>query len=146
MTADESKLFNFWPNRGACATTAVSMSGSLKSCVNIAVPFDLALASVRGTCLPMNTKSFASFNLIVVGTGWRPAASANSPNVALLPLAWNTTPFFTCTESAGTFHWSAAAAIIIARAAAPACRYCSNEFAIAVEPPVPCAGPHIRLL
>ena len=42
-----------------------------------------------------------------------------------------------------------AGAIVISRqprAAAPAVRYCSNELAIAVEPPVPCASPHSRLL
>jgi len=84
--------------------------------------------------------------LTVVGTGCLPAASASSPKVAFLPLACDTTPLFTCTLSAGTFHCCAAAPISIARAAAPACRYWSNEFAMAVDPPVPCASPHLRLL
>ncbi len=141
-----SKPFSRWPKRGACATTAVSMSGSFTSCVKDAVPLDFAFESVRGTCLPMNTKSFASLSLIALGTGCFPAASASSPKVAFLPLACDTTPFCTRIASAGTFHCSAAAATSIARAAAPACRYCSNELAIAVEPPVPCAGPHSRLL
>jgi hypothetical protein len=79
------------------------------------------------------------------GTGCLAAASASSPKVALrVPEV--TTPFFTCTDVAGTFHCSAAAATSIARAAAPACRYCSNELAMAVDPPVPCAWPHSRLL
>jgi len=29
------------------------MPGNFTSCVNIAVPFDFAFESVRGTCLPM---------------------------------------------------------------------------------------------
>ena len=115
------------------------MPGSLTSCVNCAVPFDLAFESVRGTCLPMNTKSFASLSLTLVGTGSNAAAADSSPKLAFLPFAWNTTPFFTWIESGGTFHCFAAAATSIARAAAPACRYCSNELAMDDEPPVICA-------
>ena len=97
-------LFSRCPKRGACATTAVSMSGSFTSCVKRAVPFDFAFESVRGTCLPMYTKSLASLSFTVAGTAWRDAASAISPSDALRPLAWKITPFFTWTESAGTFH------------------------------------------
>ena len=45
----------------------------------------------------------------------------------------------------GTCHSSAAAATSIARAVAPALRYCKNELAIADEPPVPCS-PNARFL
>ena len=53
---------------------------------------------------------------------------------------------FKLIDSGATFHFCAAAEMSIARAAAPACRYWSNELAIAVDPPVPCTGPHNRLL
>jgi hypothetical protein len=52
-TAEASNDVRLAPKRGACATTAVSMSGSLKSWVKIAVPFALARASLRAACLPM---------------------------------------------------------------------------------------------
>ena len=41
------------PNFGGCRTTAVSMPGSLTSCVNIAEPFDFDFESVRAACFPM---------------------------------------------------------------------------------------------
>ena len=52
-TPAASKLATFAPKRGGCATSAVSMPGSFWSCVKIAVPFDFAFESTRGTCLPM---------------------------------------------------------------------------------------------
>ena len=122
------------------------MPGSFTSAVKSAVPLLFARLSVRGTCLPMNTKSFGSLSLTVAGSGCFAAASASSPKVARLPDACETTPLRTAIEAAGTFHRSAAAATSIARAAAPAWRYCSQELAIAVEPPVPCASPQSRLL
>ena len=43
-----SNDFTFAPNRGACATTAVSMPGNFTSCVNVAVPLLFARMSTRG--------------------------------------------------------------------------------------------------
>ena len=80
------------------------------------------------------------------GTACLAAALASSPNVACLPPGPVTTPFFTLTDLASTFQRWAAAATSIARAAAPAWRYWMNELASDDEPPVPCAGPHERLL
>src|SRR5664279_6290104 len=48
-----SNLSTVAPNVGGCMTTAVSMPGNCTSCVNLAVPLDLARESVRGTPLPM---------------------------------------------------------------------------------------------
>ena len=71
-----------------------------------------------------------------------PACAASSPNVAFFPdFACETTPSLTAISPAGSFHSAAAAATNIARAVAPACRNCIQEFAIAVEPPVPCTLP-----
>jgi hypothetical protein len=53
LTAAESTFAIFWPKRGACSTTAVSMSGSFRSCVKRAVPLDFAFESVRRVSLPM---------------------------------------------------------------------------------------------
>ena len=53
------------------------MPGSLTSCVNIAVPVDFAFESVRGTCLPMYTKSFGSLSFTFSGTGSFAAAEAS---------------------------------------------------------------------
>ena len=55
-------------------------------------------------------------------------------------------PADTLIDSGGTFQRFAAAPTIIARADAPALRSWSQELASDVEPPVPCAGPHFRLL
>jgi hypothetical protein len=119
-----SKLFNFAPKRGGCRTTAVSMPGSLTSCVKIALPFDFARASVRAAGLPMRTKSLGSFSLTSVGTGCFAASAASSPKVALLSFD-ETMPRETPISAAGTCHFSAAAATSMARAAAPALRNCS---------------------
>ena len=122
-------------------------AGQLDVMVNTALPLVLALLSVRATRLPISLKSFGSFSLTSDGTGWRAASAASAPNVVRRDDArCVTTPLLTVMASAGTFHSCAAAATSMARAAAPAVRICSNEFAIAVLPPVPCAGPHNRLL
>ena len=122
------------------------MPGNCTSCVNIAVPFDFAAASTRGARLPMNTYFDGSFGVTLDGAGIAAASCASSPKFALRPDECDTTPAATVTVSACTFQRLAAAATSIARAVAPAVRSWSHEFAIAVEPPVPCAGPHIRLL
>src|SRR5258706_11589486 len=88
----------------------------------------------------LGTLSFPS-----AGTFRFAASPASWPKVAFLS-CHETTPLETRTSAAGTFHFSAAAATSIARAAAPALRNCSQELASAVLPPVPCAGPHRRLL
>ncbi len=49
----------------------------------------------------------------------------------------STTPAATVISAAGTDQVSAAAATSSARAVAPARRICSQELAMAVEPPVP---------
>jgi len=79
------------------------------------------------------------------GTGRSAAPTDSSPSVADLPEPWLTTPFETVISAAGTPQDLAAAATIMARAVAPAVRYCSKEFAMAVEPPVPCT-PNSRFL
>jgi hypothetical protein len=135
------------PKRGGWATTAVSMPGSFTSCVKIALPFVFDTLSTRGAARPISVKSFGSFSVTSAGTGCLPAASASSPKPAFFPLAaCDTTPAFTVIWPAGTFHCAAAAPTSMARAVAPARRICSNELAIAVLPPVPCAGPQNRLL
>src|SRR5260221_659482 len=73
------------------------------------------------------------------------ASLASWPKVAFFSFQ-EITPFETRISEAGACHFSAAAATSIARATAPALRSCSHELASAVLPPVPCAGPHSRLL
>ena len=81
------------------------------------------------------------------GTGSVAAVAASSPKVALrFDAACETVPAFTTSVFAGTFQRCAAAATSIARAVAPALRNCSQELAMAVDPPVPCAGPQNVLL
>ncbi len=93
----------------------------------------------------MSLKSFGSFSFTSFGTSSLAAASANSPKEPVwLPLF--STPFSTVMLSAGTPHFSAAAATSICRAAAPALRSCSQLLATEVEPPVPCTGPKAMLL
>ncbi len=48
-----SKRFSRAPKRGGRITSAVIIPGSFRSCVNTAVPFDFATASMRGTERPM---------------------------------------------------------------------------------------------
>ena len=48
-----SNDFTVAPNRGACATTAVSIPGNFTSCVKMAVPPLFALASTRGVLLSL---------------------------------------------------------------------------------------------
>ncbi len=122
------------------------MLGRFTSCVNIAVPLDFARESLRGARWPISVKFFGSLSLTSVGTGIAAAALASSPKLAFLPEACVRTPALTVMLSGGTFQRLAAAATSIARAAAPAWRSWSHELAIAVEPPVPCIGPHSRLL
>jgi hypothetical protein len=57
-----------------------------------------------------------------------------------------TTPESTVISAAGTCQRCAAAATSMARAVAPARRSCSQELAMLLLPPVPCAGPQARLL
>jgi hypothetical protein len=135
------------PKRGGWATTAVSMPGSFTSCVKIALPVVLDTLSTRGAERPISVKSFGSFSLTSAGTGCLPAASASSPKPAFLPLAaCDTTPAFTADLAGRHLPLLGGRATSMARAVAPARRICSNELAIAVLPPVPCAGPQNRLL
>src|SRR5262245_15759317 len=50
----------------------------------MAVPFDLARASVRGARRPMKTNSPAALSFTSFGTGCFAAAAASAPNLALL--------------------------------------------------------------
>ena len=95
--------------------------------------------------MPISRKSFGCFSVTSLGTGSLAAASANSPKLPeWLPLF--STPLSMVMLAAGTFHVSAAAAMSICRAAAPALRSCSQLLAIEVDPPVPWIGPNSRLL
>ncbi|MCY1367471.1 hypothetical protein D9M68_762480 [compost metagenome] len=124
------------------------MPGSLKSWVKVALPSVLSALSLRDRrSWPISVKSSGDLSLTSFGSGWRAAASANSPKPACLPdAAWLTTPLLTLISAAGTCHCSAAAATSMARALAPALRICSKELAMAELPPVPCIGPKARLL
>ena len=77
------------------------------------------------------------FSVTSSGTCSLAASSARSPKVADLPLAWVIRPRRTVISAAGRFQRAAAARTSMARAVAPALRYCSKELGIAVEPPVP---------
>jgi hypothetical protein len=142
-----SKDLTVAPNRGGCATTAVSMPGRCTSWVKIALPLVLSGESLRGARLPMSLKSLGSLSRTSAGTPSRAAAFASWPKLAWrLEAECITAPSLTLTSSSGTFHCFAAAATSMARAEAPALRSCSHELAIAVLPPVPCVGPQNRLL
>jgi len=135
------------PNRGGRAITAVSMSGRWTSQVYTAAPVVLGRESTRGALRPISLKSRGSLRATLAGGVCRAAAGASSPKVARRPLAaCVSTPRSTVIPPAGTCHACAAAATSMARAVAPARRSCSQELAIAVLPPVPCTGPHARLL
>ncbi len=122
------------------------MPGSFTSIVNCALPLVFARLSWRGTRLPINLNCFESLSFTSAGTGIAAAFSASSPKLAFRPPLCETTPFATLISAAGTCQVSAAAATSMARAVAPALRLCSYELAIALLPPVPCIGPHSRLL
>ena len=72
----------------------------------------------------MSVYCAGSLSLTVAGTGCCAAAATSSPNFACLPLACLSTPFATLISLADTCHCAAAAATSMARAAAPASRYC----------------------
>src|SRR5258706_1244185 len=90
-------------------------------------------------------KRLGSLSLTSAGTFCFAASLASWPKVAFFSFQ-EITPFATRISETGACHFSAAAATSIARATAPALRSCSHELASAVLPPVPCAGPHRRLL
>src|SRR5258706_5825463 len=90
-------------------------------------------------------KRLGSLSLTSAGTFCFAASLASWPKVAFFSFQ-EITPFATRISETGACHFSAAAATSIARATAPALRSCSHELASAVLPPVPCAGPHSRLL
>ncbi len=142
-----SNDFTVAPNRGARAMTAVSMPGSEKSIVNLAEPSVLAAPSIRGTRFPTRVNCDGSFNFTWAGGVSLAAFGASSPKVARRPDGGcATTPRSTVISEAGTPHSRAAASTRVARAVAPARRCCSHELAMAELPPVPCTGPHFKLL
>ena len=142
-----SNDFTVPPNRGGCATRAVSMPGSFTSWVKVALPVTLAGMSRRGTSsFPMRRKADASLSVTFAGTGSFAASATSSPKRADLPEpVWLTTPLATVMSPAGTPQRAAAAATSIARAAAPASRMGWNELRIVLLPPVPIAPPHVAL-
>ena len=76
----------------------------------------------RKSSEPITVHWSRGFSATSAGTCSLAAASANSPNVACLPDAWETTPFSTLISPAGTFHCLAAAFTSMVRASAPALR------------------------
>jgi hypothetical protein len=122
-------------------TTAVIIPGSMTSIANCWVPVDLAFESRRGSFFastPISRKLPGSLSFTSCGTLSRAAAPASSPKLACFPCpACASTPSVTVISPAGTFQALAAAATSMARAVAPAWRSCIQEFATAVEPPVP---------
>jgi hypothetical protein len=99
------------------------MPGSFTSSVKVCWPVVFAgLSRRRRSALPISVQAPASFNVTSAGGVSFAAASASSPKVAFLPLAWLTTPLETVISPAGTFHCLAAAETSITRAVAPARR------------------------
>ena len=142
-----SNDFTVAPNLGGRAISAVSIPGSVKSMVNFAEPSVFAVPSSRGRCVPTSLKSLGSFKVTSGGGVSVAAFAARSPNVARRPDgACETTPRSTVISAAGTLQSRAAASTSMARAVAPARRSCPHELARPVLPPVPCTGPHLRLL
>src|SRR6202022_4076609 len=96
--------------------------------------------STRGVerSFPMNVNCAADFIGGLSGGICRLAATAISPYVARRPDECVSMLFDVRISPAGTCQASAAAATSMARAVAPAPRYCRNELAMADEPPVPC--------
>ena len=134
------------PNCSGRLTTAVSIPGRRISPANTAVPVVLPFESSLGSRVPMSCHCCGGFSTISVGTGVFIASAASSPNVARCPEPLLITPVSTLIPDAGTFHFAAAAATNIMRAAAPTLRACSQDSAIEVLPPVPITGPKTRLL
>jgi hypothetical protein len=119
-----SKVTTVLPNRGACATIAVSMLGRCWSCVYRAAPVLLAWLSLRRTrSVPISVKSLGALSTGSDGGVIRAASASRSAKLARRSEVRSvTTPFSTWIDEAGTRHRAAAAWTNMARAAAPACR------------------------
>src|ERR1700728_497030 len=104
---------------------------------NSIVPSTFPAESRRRHGLPMRRKSLRSLSVTFCGIGLFDAAKANSPYVARRPeLLCVTTPRSTEQLAAATFHLSAAALTIIARATAPAWRKTRHAPRVLAESPV----------
>ena len=102
-------------------------------------PVIFASVSSRWTVLPINVKSLDAFNgdLRELEFGGRVANRAKSPPAAGFVREHASA---TTTSAAGTAHAAAAAATNMARAAAPASRYCWQDLAIEVGRRFPWIG------
>ena len=104
---------------------------------NFCTPMTLAGMSKRSIDLPMIFQSFGSLSFTSFGGSRLPAASATWPNVSLRPLGVCVMVPSAATHSeAGTLQRSAAAAMSISRALAPALRRYSCERRIVWAPEV----------
>ena len=112
------------------------MPGCNTSMPKRAVPSILRAASRRGSGWPMSLKADASLSVGLRGKGMPAATAANSPKRADWPERCVSKPADTCTSSAATPHFAAAAATSMARAEAPAWRIGSHRSLMLDEPPV----------
>ena len=112
------------PKVGGCATSATFIPGRSRSSPNFREPLHLGRLSSRRVFLPTSRKSPEFLSGTVSGTVMCAAASARSAYVADRPPGPRTTLASVRHSLARTFHWSAAAAISMARVLAPSSRYC----------------------
>ncbi len=133
-----SKLFIFAPKIGGRAMTAVNIPGNFTSIPNSALPFNFSGVSSRLIGLPISLNVFGSLSCTFAGGVSLAAADARCPYVRLRFGPFSTAPDSVRQMDGSTFHCCAAAAISMARAAAPAWRNCSSPDHTLELPPVIC--------
>jgi hypothetical protein len=127
----------FPPNTGERATTAVRMPGTRTSMPKMPRPFVFSRVSSRCVGFPSSRKSFGSLRGASAGGVRRAACSTSLPYESDRPSACLTVPFSARQVAGSTPQVSAAAAISMAFAVAPARRICSYDSSELVLPPVP---------
>src|SRR5262245_49416677 len=139
ITDDLSKLATLPPCTGLCLIAAQTISGTVKSRPNTAVPLSFAGTSTRASGLPKSVQSPSDLGFGFAGGVTLAASSATSPNFKLRPVGLCTTLLVAVKHSsAGTPHRLAAATISICRADAPIVRSNSKNPVVLSLLPVNC--------
>ena len=115
------------PSTGLWASAAYKRPGSFTSMPNSALPSTLPAESSLACGVPMIRKLSLGLSCTSFGTGNRAAAAATDPKVDVLPSGPMMSPFCARQALGSTRQRSAAAAISMVRACAPAVRNLSQD-------------------
>ena len=128
LAFESSTLASAPPKTGQRSTTAYRISGRRMSMPNFVLPSTLPGVSSRFGDVPIRRNCFGFFNAGAAGAGSFAAAAASDPKLARAPAFGPRTKPFSAWQAEGlTPQCSAAAAMSISRAVAPARRSGSHE-------------------